>query len=1111
LRSGDIGCTPCKSLFRECSLSDSKTLEAGNYTNDTNGTFFDTLHSVDELSCREWGTLTGIKTLHSRNSGTITPRGGDDAPGSTKRNGIRFPRHAVKILREWLDVHQQHPYPTEEEKVELEKQTELKPIQIANWLANARRRAKSSRGSRPKLCESPSLRPTTPAIDIPEPEKPWEELNPFERWKHSPPENEPARFTDIFKAVDDLPEEATSPSSYNTRRHRNSSNGSGWSQKKPQSTTSFETSHPSSLSRSQSALSSGANSRGSSHGSYGSFSSSLAGKKDRRRRRRNVTAPARPVVDDKKRIFQCTFCTDTFKSKYDWTRHEKSLHLSLEKWICAPIGPVIVDTATGAKTCVYCNEQNVSEDHGESHNHSACEEKGFDARTFYRKDHLRQHLRLMHGCEMLPSMDSWKSVASNINSRCGFCAQRFTVWQDRVDHLTAHFKAGAKMSQWKGCRGLDPAVAAQVTNAMPPYLIGIEAVSPNPFSATSRNHSNTHAQEVAGRIDNQEGAQGDLPVDMNGPNEQDSGTKATCWEILTVRLGRYANDMAKQGIVITDDMLQSHARKVLYGTDDSWNQTAADNAEWLDLFKKAHGLDFIPSAVGGEGFQIPEDLETYGDLGLRIPFSVQLAAFNQSQATRQGVLQMNPGPDRGAIEQKRQEVRSVYHQLSKEGVLHSADYRCEHAECSGNVVDMRPFENSPGKSPKPRRWCTYEVPISALAATKQKATGISGDAVPRGYGMGLEVLNCIEQRNQNNGNRAECEWIEHDAQVAAANSRWNLLEKLQTGEVDKCPFTAENARLGILRDRQQASTRSEAVARGLDRLVAMECGASGECDNSQVVSQSDALARGLDILVAMEAAELDDNWGPNGIPLRETQPSNQASTNNGTSTSPYLRRHRYELPPDRAIRFATVTPAWKESGLMPAVTYTASTPDLSLPSIANADSTSTGAMMEFLGPNVGAGLDFANDFATQPIPLQDPASSGAQQPGQYTMPNSNLATDEELHNWFQGNDHWVDESVLLQDLDDLIAAYPGANELDNSAAFDMGVMDINEPPAFDLNTSMADQQAWTTGAFAPAATTAAAPETSGQGTLGDVAMEDVNFEDMMFDFDSLADERGLHN
>jgi hypothetical protein len=38
-----------------------------------------------------------------------------------------------------------------------------------------------------------------------------------------------------------------------------------------------------------------------------------------------------------------------------------------------------------------------------------------------------------------------------------------------------------------------------------------------------------------------------------------------------------------------------------------------------------------------------------------------------------------------------------------------------------------------------------------------------------------------------------------------------------------------------------------------------------------------------------------------------------------------------------------------------------------------------------------------------------------------------------------------------------------------------------------------------------------APDVSGQTTMGDVAMEDVNFEDMMFDFDSLADERALHN
>jgi len=1082
LSRGDVGCTACSTLFRECSLSNSQTLEAGNYTNDSNGTFFDTLHSVDELSCRERGNLTGIKTLHSRASGTITPRGGDDAPGSTKRNGIRFPRHAVKILRDWLDVHQHHPYPTEEEKVELEKQTELKPVQIANWLANARRRAKSGGRSRPKVAESPSLRPTTPAIDIPEPEKPWEELNPFERWQHSPPENEPARFTDIFKAVErsDLPEEveATSPSSYNTRRHKNSSGGgSGWSQKKAQSTTSFETSHPSSLS--QSAVSSGANSRGSSHGSYGSFSSSLAGKKDRRRRRRNLTTHARLPTDDKKRIFQCTFCTDTFKSKYDWTRHEKSLHLSLEKWICAPNGPVVRTD----RTCVYCNEQNVSAEHGEVHNHSACEEKGFDARTFYRKDHLRQHLRLMHACEMQPSMEAWKSVASNINSRCGFCAQRFTVWQDRVDHLTAHFKAGAKMSQWKGCRGLDPAVAAQVTNAMPPYLIGIEAVSPNPFSATNRNHSNTHAREVAGRA----GMQEDVPL-VASCNDNDNGTKATCWEILTVRLGKFANEMAGKGIVLTDEMLQSHARKVLYGSDDSWNQTAADNPEWLDLFKKAHGLDFIPSAVGGEGFQIPEDLETYGDLGLRIPFSVQLAVFNQSQAKSKGHLEMSPGADRQAIEQKRSEVRSVYHQLSKEGVLHSADYRCQHSECQGNVVDMRSFEQTPGKDPRTRRWCTYELPISTLTVpTKSGSADATINVAMQGsQGMengdlrtlGLTTFNEAEQLLNGTG-----EQIPQNERATAVNSRWNILEKLQKAEVDKCPFTEQNERLGDLRDRQQAAAASDAVARGLDRLV------------------------------SMESAECVDNWGPNGIPLR----SNETSTNNSTSTSPYLRRHKYELPPHRAQRFATVTPAWKDSGLMPPVTYTTSTPDLSLPAIENTGATtSTGAMMEFLGPNIGSGLDFAQSGTSEQIPLYSaqPGRQQQQHSAEYTMLNGNGPAEDALNNWYNGNDHWADESTLLQDLDDLIATYPSADQFGGSTAFEEMRGAESEPPLFDLNASTdgPQQQTWTTDSFAPTPNTSFAQEAAAQGTStsADVAMEDATFDDLnfdsVFDFDSMVDD-----
>lgn len=333
---GESQCTSCNALFRECSLVTSRDAA----DNPPAATLLDILHVVDEDVAKEQGAIVGIKALRSKAgaSGARLPSD-SDGPTSSKRNGIRFSKHAIKILRDWLDAHPDNPYPTEDEKIELEQRTELTLAQIANWLANARRRRKASDKARPRLATSPSLRASTPAIAIPVAEKPWDELNPFERWKHSPPENEPASMRDIVNAVvnSDLPDDqiSTSPSSLGRKKHRSSA-GSGFSNHRPASTTSFETGQSSSLSASTSAVHSQHSSH--SHGSFGSFSSSLAGKKDRRRRRRPAPAPLRKSGDEKKRIFQCTFCTDTFKSKYDWTRHEKSLHLSLEKWICAPLG-----------------------------------------------------------------------------------------------------------------------------------------------------------------------------------------------------------------------------------------------------------------------------------------------------------------------------------------------------------------------------------------------------------------------------------------------------------------------------------------------------------------------------------------------------------------------------------------------------------------------------------------------------------------------------------------------------------------------------------------------------------------------------------------------------
>lgn len=708
MRRGETSCTPCATLSRDCSLSQVDTSEASSRL--FNGSSPLTLRVVDENNARVRELPAGVD-LSGPQPGSRVPLK-DDIPGTSKRNGIRFPKSAVKILRDWLESHADNPYPSEEQKAELEVSTELKASQIANWLANARRRRKVTEKSRPKIAMSPSLRPTTAAIPIPArgSDKSWEDLNPFERWKNSPPENEPASMTDIVNAIatTDIPagSDSASPSTLgrSKRRTPGSSNGSGPSRKIAPSTTSLETGLTSSISATSAAFSNG--SSHSTHGSFNSFSSSLGGKKDRRRRRRpTAPTPRRQLSDDKKRIFQCTFCCDTFRSKYDWTRHEKSLHLSLEKWTCAPLGPIITDQESGSAKCVYCDLNNPSSDHLDSHNHRQCEEKGLDARTFYRKDHLRQHLRLFHGCDvLLPSTESWRSVTNNINSRCGFCAARFTTWTDRVDHITAHFKAGLKMIEWKGCRGLDPSVAAQVTNAMPPYLIGMESVSPVPFRASNRGSGHEFVGLDQG--DSLDNAAFILEAECGV-----GGSKVTTWEILTVKLGKYVKDQSEKGVVLTDEMLQSAARKALYGSDDSWNQTCADNAEWLDLFKKAHGLKFIPTTVGGRGEQIPEDLETYGDLGLRIPFAIQLQAYNESHCNSSHMADAANVPEfhKQVMEKRRAGLKQMYSGLSEEGVFYSGDQRCDHEECSLNLLDVSTVDGDPLPGPRTRRWCSREI------------------------------------------------------------------------------------------------------------------------------------------------------------------------------------------------------------------------------------------------------------------------------------------------------------------------------------------------------------------------------------------------------------------
>ena len=75
----------------------------------------------------------------SPNSSASSPSSSSSSQQGKKRRG-NLPKPVTDILRNWLNAHVQHPYPTDEEKAELMKQTGLTLNQISNWFINARRR-----------------------------------------------------------------------------------------------------------------------------------------------------------------------------------------------------------------------------------------------------------------------------------------------------------------------------------------------------------------------------------------------------------------------------------------------------------------------------------------------------------------------------------------------------------------------------------------------------------------------------------------------------------------------------------------------------------------------------------------------------------------------------------------------------------------------------------------------------------------------------------------------------------------------------------------------------------------------------------------------------------
>ncbi|KAM5376892.1 hypothetical protein ACJZ2D_005236 [Fusarium nematophilum] len=325
------------------------------------------------------GTSFGSKECLSDQSNSPTPENNTSTAPNT---GKRFSFRSVRVLNNWLLSHIHRPYPSVGDVERLEKLSGLSKQQILNWFANARRRKKfplrQAPASDTQILETPPLeiargRPATP---VPE------HMNPFERWRNSPPENEPANAAAIARAVSGLPlGEMAGTQSADGRPSDSRDNAC--------SVTSTGTSDSSQ------------NSRTSAYSYTSKTSQNSVGylRKVRKRRKRPNAGVERSRLGALFQIchrFQCTFCTETFKTKHNWQRHEKSLHLSLEQWQCSPNGPIF-KSADQVDECVYCGIANPDSGHLDYHNYASCLERQSEERTFYRKDHLIQHLRLMHG------------------------------------------------------------------------------------------------------------------------------------------------------------------------------------------------------------------------------------------------------------------------------------------------------------------------------------------------------------------------------------------------------------------------------------------------------------------------------------------------------------------------------------------------------------------------------------------------------------------------------------------------------------------------------------------------------------------------------------------
>ncbi|KAI1214724.1 uncharacterized protein F4807DRAFT_7089 [Annulohypoxylon truncatum] len=374
-------CSSCVALFRQCSLAERGKRQPAEF--ETPEPVINNLHGVNEELDMSLPS-SGNNVAGEQESANVTPI-------SKKRAHSRSVRK-THLLRSWFSSHLDRPYPSEEEKASLAQRSGLSRTQVADWFSNARRRHRTS----------------TRAIDniffpqgSPMPSPPMSSMTPFERWRHSPPEEEPVSETVIQEAlgmpIEGFGElEALEAATQIDVCPSSSSGGSAFDLHAPwhnPSSDSASSYHTSSSVDELSLFSASTHSIGMLN--------------------RHVSSASSSPIPGKGRTFQCTLCPRSFTKKYDWRRHERAVHLlnsNAPRWVCG------IPLSTGQSSliwrldqqgpeCIFCGHVSPTEEHFRSHEFEACAEREGSDRTFARKDHLWQHLFKFHGCR---KWEGWK-------------------------------------------------------------------------------------------------------------------------------------------------------------------------------------------------------------------------------------------------------------------------------------------------------------------------------------------------------------------------------------------------------------------------------------------------------------------------------------------------------------------------------------------------------------------------------------------------------------------------------------------------------------------------------------------------------------------------------